>query len=182
MNRKWIWIILAGLLLVGAFIILMNVRQKALDSRPFEVYDYPVGVSVVNGTDYRADTIALSLGHHILGLDSLEIFIFYLPEHINSGELYYYALVERIPFRDYSFLILLDRGLSLTELFTVLSHEFVHIEQYIRGDLQLWNNQAIWKGDTLDLSGIEYRKRPFEKEAYDRQKGMSRKLKDLLYR
>ncbi|HRT03891.1 MAG TPA: hypothetical protein P5513_08125, partial [Candidatus Diapherotrites archaeon] len=62
-----------------------------------------------------------------------------------------------------------------------LSHEFVHIDQYDRGDLKIIGNYFIWKGDTVDMRDVKYEYRPFEKEAFSKQSYITKKLVKLLY-
>jgi hypothetical protein len=182
MKKRGIWIIVAALILVVGFIIFMNIRQKKLDSRPFVVYEYPSSITITNGTSFlKADTIILSLAHHIFEIDTMDILLYYIPDHINAGEMEFYGIVQQMPFDKKKFLILVNRKLNLPKLFETLSHEFVHIDQYSRGDLEIIGKYAIWKGDTIDMTYAKYEDRPFEIEAFSGQSEIAKELKKLLY-
>jgi hypothetical protein len=182
MKKKGVWIVVAALIIVVGFIIFMNIRQKRLDSRPFVVYEYPSSLTVTNGTLFpKADTIILSLAHHIFKMDTLDILLYYIPDHLNSREMEFYGIVQQMPFDRKKFLILVNKNLDFSKLFETLSHEFVHINQYSRGDLAIIGKNAIWKGDTIDMLQVKYEDRPFEREAFSKQSSISQDLKKLLY-
>jgi len=182
MKKKWVWIIIAAIIVLVGFIIFINVRQKKLDARPFNVYEYPETIKIINGTEFsKADTIILSLAHQVFKFDSVQILLYYIPDHLNSGEMEFYGIVQQTPFDKNKFLILVNRKLDLTDLFTTLSHEFVHIDQYKRGDLEIIGKYAVWQGDTLDMTQVKYETRPFEKEAFGNQRVIAKEVKEFLY-
>ena len=76
----------------------------------------------------------------------------------------------------------MNRKLNLTDLFSTLSHEFIHIDQYDRGDLEIIGKYAVWKGNTLDMTKVKYETRPFEKEAFGKQDAIKKEVKELLYK
>lgn len=64
------------------------------------------------------------------------------------------------------------------EILNTLSHEIVHVEQIIRGDLEMHKDHLIWKGEKVMFSHViacqrksteAYRSLPWEAEAYKRQ-------------
>lgn len=181
-RNKWIWIVVAALLLFIWFVIFMNIRQKRMDARPFVVYEYPETIKITNGTTFpKADTIILALAHQVFKMDTVEILLYYIPDHLNSGEMEFYGIVQQTPFDKKKFLILVNRKLDLSDLFTTLSHEFIHIHQYDRGDLEINGKYAIWQGDTIDMTEVKYEFRPFEKEAFGKQTAIKKEVKELLY-
>jgi hypothetical protein len=178
--KKWIWILIALILLIAS-VIFLNRRQRDLDSSPFALYDYPHTISIENNTRFRADTIVLALAHHVFQMDTLDILIHYIPVTINSGSMQFFAIVHPLPFGKNRFLILLNRRMSFTELLISISHEFIHIEQYLNGDLKISGNYAIWKGDTIDMRLVPYEERPFEIEAHRGQGKIYRRVKKYLF-
>jgi len=183
MKKKNLLIILLVVFLIIGALISLVVIQKKRDARPFNTYDFPSTLVVQNATTYdRADTICLYLAHQILGLDTMELMIVYIPEHINSGEMEFYGMIQQIPFGKNQFLILLNKDrVSLTRLKEILSHEFVHMDQYISGDLKLYPGFAIYKGEDVYFGETEYEDRPFEKEAFALQGKFVKKLNKFLY-
>jgi len=178
--RKTLWSIIASALVVG-FIIGMIVWQKKQDARPFNQFDFPETVEVVNHTDFKADTMSMVLAHEILGLDTLNLVITYIPDHINSDELVFLGMIQQIPFKPNQFVLLLKKRMSFSQLKTVLSHEFVHIGQYIYGDLTVYPEYATYAVDTIVFIEVKYKDRTFEKEAFKQQGRMLKKLNRLLY-
>jgi hypothetical protein len=124
----------------------------------------------------------MHLAHSVLGLDTANIMIVYIPEHVNEGEIDFYAIVQYLPFRPNQFLILLTRdGMSMGMLKEALSHEFVHIDQYLSRDLVMYPKYAIWKGEDVYFGEIPYEERPFEKDAFQRQGKYLKSLNKVLY-
>jgi hypothetical protein len=175
------WIVVVAVA-VMTIIAVASLIQKKRDARPFASYDFPQTIVVENTTDYRADTICMHLAHSILELDTINLMLVYIPEHINEGEVEYYAIVQHLPFKKNQFLILLNKDrLSLCKLKMALSHEFVHIDQYLRGDLVMYPLYAIWKGEDIYFGETDYEDRPFEKEAFASQGKYVKKLNKALY-
>jgi hypothetical protein len=175
------WVVLAAVA-VMTIIAVIGIIQKKMESRPFAHYDFPETIVVENSTNYKADTICMYLAHSVLGLDTANIMIVYIPEHLNEGQIEFYGIVQYLPFKKNQFLILLTReGMSLEFLKEVLSHEFVHIDQYLRGDLVMYPLFAIWKGEDVYLMETPYDERPFEKEAFKTQGKYLKQLNKVLY-
>lgn len=70
------------------------------------------------------------------------------------------------------FEIELHPGIGATEILKTLSHEMVHIKQYIYGDVNL--NMTRWKGSRVDEP--DYWVQPWEVEAYGLQPGLWNKF------
>ena len=175
---KKFWIIL-GVVLVIAFFVGIVLWQKKQDVRPFNHFDFPETVKVENTTEYRADTICMVLVNKVFDLDTLNLIIVYIPV-VNTGDNVFYGIVQMAPFKTNQFVLLLKKGMSLTKLKEVLSHEFVHVEQYVSGDLVLWGDSCVYKGEEIILNGYN-KDVPFEKDAFDKQKEINKELKELLY-
>jgi len=172
-------IVIAVLVLIVGIIVL----QKKKDARPFNHIEVPLTIVVENATDYdKADTISMYIANRIFDIDTLNLMIVYIPEHLNEGEMELYGIVQHIPFKKNQFIILLNRkNISLSKLKEILSHEFVHISQYISGDLVVYPNYAVWKGEDIYFGEVAYKDRPFEKEAFKYQGGVMSKLNKMLY-
>lgn len=178
MKKKFLWIVVA-IVFVGLIFGLI-LWQKKRDARPFVKYDFPESISVTNGTGYRADTIAMVLAHKIFNFDTLDIRIFYLPDHISDGDIEFYGIAQQLPFGDHKYLILLGKNMSLSKVKLVMSHEFVHIDQYESGRLEISGKNYIWEGDPGVFEGYDTRA-PFEVEAFTSQAQIKRELNRSLY-
>ena len=180
-KKKWLIIILIVSIVLGSMILLI-IHQNKQDKRPFKKMDFIETISIQNGTKYKKiDTVIYVLAHDIFKLDTININVFYLPDVFKKSDLEYYAIVQQIPFIPSGYLILLKHDMRLPSLKLILSHEFIHIDQYENGYLSVDNKQAIWKGDTIDFKEVKYKDRPFEKEAFDKQRKIYRTLNELLY-
>ena len=70
---------------------------------------------------------------------------------------------------EYDYTIELRKGIKGEDLMRTLIHEFIHIYQYIVGDLRQEHidglgPRMIWKGE--DLTHLDYNDRPWEIEAH----------------
>lgn len=72
-------------------------------------------------------------------------------------------------------ILMIDTRLSLAEAIETLIHEYVHAEQWDRGDVSLKSGTVYWqKSIRMDqaiastTSEIDYRALPWEQEAYER--------------
>ena len=177
MKKGWIVLIVV---LVIAFFVGIIVWQKKQDARPFNHYDFPETIQVMNATDYRADTICMLLANEILGMDTLNMTIAYMPV-IKTKDTEFYGVIQHLPFKPNQFVLLLKKSMSLSKLKETLSHEFVHVGQYVYGDLVLYPSYAVYAGDTVTFD-VEYKDRPFEKDAFKQQTRINKELKELLYK
>jgi hypothetical protein len=117
-----------------------------------------------------------------LGVDTADIIIVYIPKQVNDGEMEFYGIVQHIPFKKNQFVILLNKELNMSKLKETLSHEFVHIEQYISGDLVMYPKYAIYKGEDVYFGEVLYWNRSFEKDALKEQGDVIKELNKLLYK
>lgn len=66
-----------------------------------------------------------------------------------------------------------------------ISHETIHLMQYRSDRIQiLSDSKVLWEGDTLTketIYNIPYQFRPWEKEAFDGEGGLSEKVETILY-
>ena len=68
------------------------------------------------------------------------------------------------------FLIELHPYISGVEILKTLAHEFVHIKQYVEGDLN--DSQTEWKGEAIDSDAVDYYSLPWEIEAFGLEVGL----------
>ena len=66
------------------------------------------------------------------------------------------------------------------ESIKILSHEIIHIHQYYSEELKYFNGKVYWKGDEFDLNSLDYDKRPWEEDAFDREKPLSNAIQSIL--
>lgn len=68
------------------------------------------------------------------------------------------------------FLIELHPYISGVDILKTLAHEFVHIKQYVYGELN--EEQTVWKSVPIDSDSMDYFELPWEIEAYGRERGL----------
>jgi hypothetical protein len=68
------------------------------------------------------------------------------------------------------FLIELHPYISGVEILKTLAHEFVHIKQYVEGDLN--DSQTEWQGEVIDSDSMDYYSLPFEIDAFGKEVGL----------
>jgi len=68
------------------------------------------------------------------------------------------------------FLIELHPYISGKEILKTLAHEFVHVKQYVYGELN--EEQTQWQGQSFDSDAVDYYELPWEIEAYGREAGL----------
>lgn len=61
---------------------------------------------------------------------------------------------------------------TLYDYITFLAHECIHMKQFVRGELKFENGKDIWNGE--DLTGLAYRKQPWEMEAWKGQHSLAK--------
>ena len=63
-------------------------------------------------------------------------------------------------------------------LMSRMAHEMIHVKQFVKGELIITKDgDAIWKGKNLgNWENLEHKKRPWEKEAHAKQKGLRDKF------
>lgn len=83
--------------------------------------------------------------------------------------------------RPRSFLVELQAG-PCDEVISTLAHEFVHIKQYVRGELKSYAKKHKFKGKTYLVEDIDYFDRPWEIEAYGREVGLKHRYSEQFER
>lgn len=71
-------------------------------------------------------------------------------------------------YRNSAFYIFVDEQ-THHEALTIISHEVVHMNQYLNNDLVVEGEQVSWKGEKWNLDNIPYEFRPWEVEAFEKQ-------------
>ena len=89
-------------------------------------------------------------------------------------------LRAHVRYHDSNFYLFTEE-MTRNETIEVLCHEVIHMQQYSSGDLIYDNGDITWKGETLSLTSREYSDRPWENDAFDRQKQLSKLVEKILY-
>ena len=179
MKFKEILIVLLIILSVSLLSILVITKADANDD-PYKQVELTTYNYVLNGTQNNSyDTVA-KVALDAAGIVGVQVFIQELSESAKSqfdGELK--AHVRYFNGQFYLFISNLDHK----EAIEVISHEVVHIQQYLSGDF-VYNqdsNETYWKGELYYPDNIPYERRPWEKDAFGTQSSISNKVSSTLY-
>ena len=183
MNKKLLWFLLP-FFIVLLIIFVTTLKHKELSKLPFNNFTFPSTLNVNNNTEYKkADTIVLVLANKIFNFDTLDILLYDIPNIMNkTSNMDLYAIVQKLPFKNHSYLIFLKPNMDLEKLKLSISHEFIHIKQYENGELILYDRYAIWHDRIIFFKELEYEKRPFEIEAFSKQYKIRKELNKILYK
>lgn len=163
-------------------VIVIAIVYIKSELRPFKRIYFSNDINIYNHSEsLRADTISYILAKKILKFDTLNIFIYNMPENLLKSKLKYSGITEKIKYRDHSYRIFLKKNQSTLKLKLVLSHEFIHIFQYENKLLSVYDDFILYKNDTIDLKNIKYLDRAFEKDAFKYQVPISKYLNKILY-
>lgn len=154
--------------------------------REINTFEFPDTLVVENYTDnWLADTLSMVILNKIMGYDTINLKIYNKPAHINHSDYEIIGFVERNFFDTNSYILYINNNLRFNELKRFISHEMIHIDQLQRGDLiTFFSNYeyTIYKDDTIYFMKVPYKKRPFEVDAYKREREILKKLNNLLYK
>lgn len=171
-----IWKILGVILLIALILILILTTKKEDNSfNQIELSDRNTITNTVNPSYY--DTI-LSVGMDHMDISGYSVLVNKLSDNTKSqfdGDLR--AHIRYVNPNFYLFIDDMDRR----DAIDVISHEIIHMQQYISGDL-IYNKDGNvnWKGDVIDLKSSEYDKRPWESDAFSRQRKLSDSIEKIL--
>ncbi len=174
---------ISALILVPFFLLIVLLILWSTFSSPLEFkkdLEVPEANIVLNySTVEYADTL-VQIGLEYLGISDVKITIVEARPHvinqINPGGITR-AFVVQNPTDIIS--IYIDPSLSKERFIRIIAHELIHIQQIYEGRLKaLTPILSIWEGDTVDVRTWEYINRPWEREAFSRERELARYIKD----
>jgi len=176
--------ILAIFLLIMVVLLIWKSYQEQI---PYNVIPKYTENQIYNQTDFKyADTV-LSLALHLAEVRGVSVVIKELTPEIrekfkeqNTGVELHAAIIG-----GGSQYILYVYQLTRRDALKVMAHEVIHLMQYNSGRLQLLPpDNIVWESDTLktyNLYNIPYAERPWEREAFDGEDGLTDKMEEILY-
>lgn len=171
-TNKILLVILAILLIVGLYLLNKN------SNKPYNkvILSKENHITNVTNTVYL-DTI-INVGLSKLNQSNVSIVILPLTQRQidqfgDNGE-----LKAQIVGKDNQYIIFVA-DLTRSEAITVISHELIHLTQYRSGRLKLTQTGVIWEDKVIDVN-LAYDKRPWELEAFSKQRNLSDKITKVL--
>jgi len=192
MTTKVKWIIGIILLIIIGFILF---RKSFLDGLKFKMnigiyqeqtfkqLDIKTTNMVVNRTEDNYLDSVVYVGLNELGMDSIAVTIRPITDEVKQQFDSEGTLKAHILGRGRQYIIFLD-DMSRDESIKVLSHELIHLRQYVTQKLILHKNEVIWDGEVISeykVSESKYADRPWEIEAFAEQRKLESKIRNILY-
>ena len=192
MTTKVKWIIGIILLIIIGFILF---RKSFLDGLKFKMnigiyqeqtfkqFDIETTNIVANRTEDNYLDSVVYVGLNELGMDSIAVTIRPITDEVKQQFDSEGTLKAHILGRGRQYIIFLD-DMGRDESIKVLSHELIHLRQYVTQKLILHKNEVIWDGKVIsgyEVSESKYNDRPWEIEAFAEQRQLESKIRNILY-
>jgi len=161
--------------LILFFVIVGNTKGEDRPFKQIELSNKNAVNNFENPTYY--DTI-IQVGLDNMGIEGVIVNVMKLSDGARSqfdGELK--AHVRYVGEKFYIFIDDMDRE----EAITVISHEIIHMQQYLSGDLVYDGVNIIWLGQEISLDSKEYEDRPWERDAFRRENELSDNVSKILW-
>jgi len=192
MTTKVKWIIgIILLILIGFILFKKSFRDRlkfkinigTYQEQPFKQFDIETTNMVANRTEDNYLDSVVYVGLNELGMDSLAVTIRPITDEVKQQFDSEGTLKAHILGRDRQYIIFLD-DMGRDESIKVLSHELIHLRQYVTKKLVLHKNEVVWDGEIISeyrVSELKYDDRPWEIEAFAEQRQLENKIRNILY-
>lgn len=176
-NKKLL-IIMATIGLITAGVMFIKSLSKDYNEyfNQVELPNNNLVINRLNNVKYY-DTIT-QVGLTQAGLQDLKVVIDVLPDKLAAnfdgnlkGATVYLNDVYFIFMKEYS------RSLAIE----IIAHEIIHIQQYNTKELYVKDANVVWQNKVYTLNEVEYESRPWELEAFSKQKDLIQKIEKVLY-
>ena len=172
---KKILIILSVLLFI--FFILFQMSNNSVKEKYFNRVELSENNVITNNSLKSYYDTIISVGLDESEIEGIHVVVSELSEGAKqqfSGELQAHVRYYNGVF--YLFVDDFDRN----EAIEVVSHEIIHMSQYVTGVLSYENGYVYWNNNEYDLGSIEYDDRPWEIDAFNRGGFLSQKIQKKL--
>lgn len=177
MKRKNIVIGIIVALLIGLIIYLIS-NQKQQTS--FKSVTLSHNNIITNKTSKSYLDTLVSTGLDVLGLRGEFVMIKTLDPSLKDALGTDTQLRACIIGERNQYVIYID-DLSRYESLTILSHELIHLEQYSSGRLiKMEDHFMMFDGEMYNVDNVQYKDRPWEVEAFNKEKELKTKLEKIL--
>jgi hypothetical protein len=177
MNKKLLIIMaIVGLITAGLFFVKSLSKDHDEYFSHIELPNNNIVVNRLNNVKYY-DTIA-RVGLSQAGLQDLKVIIDTLPAKlINNFE----GNLKGATVYDNGIFYLYIKEYDRQTAIEIIAHEIIHIDQYNRKDLFVLNGNVVWQNKPYNLGDSEYELRPWELEAFNKQRTLIQKIQKILY-
>lgn len=177
-KNKNILIIIAVILVLGLIIFLLTRKEK-----PFNQLNIPITNVVTNKIDKDYIVPIINAGLYQLKIDSVFIIVKPMSEYMvtNGLGVENFELKGTLMGNRQQFMLYLNVS-NRSEAISIISHELIHLTQYHSGRLVKREgfNSVLWEGLIVDVKEVPYLERPWEKEAFSKDKDLEKKIYNML--
>jgi len=198
-KKHWKWIVGILLILLIGYGYWRYTKQEAFyekvknlmeigifEERVFEDIDFETTNIVYNRTDKEFYNEVVQVGLRELGMDSVIVSIREITQEAKDNfdidtELRAHILPNGSRGNNY---VIWIADMGRFESIVVLSHELIHLKQYQNKELIIEEDGIVWKRIKFtyqDISHIDYMIRPWERDAFNKDKALRFKMQDILY-
>lgn len=173
---KKVTVIVLLIILLVTLIFLFTKKEKK-----FKQIELTNTSQIFNSTKYAYYDTIVSIGLSQLGINGVTISIIPLSDkakenflsqggdlnaHIRESQGDYFLFIEPT---------------SKSQSITIISHELIHLQQYHTQKLYYEYGVVYWEGQPYSLDETIYTQRPWEEEAFSKEKDLSQKISNILY-
>lgn len=177
--KKWI-IILFIILIIGIItFFIINQKEKYFNHIIIENTNI---LNTIKNKNYL-DTIIYT-GVKSLEIENLIIVVRPLTQE-NIENLSFDNKLElkaHIQGMDDTYIIWINPNENRSTYIEILSHELIHLKQYYTKELLISDNNIYWKNQIININDYTYENRPWEVEAFFKQKELEKKMLQILYK
>lgn len=198
-KKHWKWIVGILLILLIGYGYWRYTKQEVFyekvknlmeigifEEKVFEDIDFETTNLVYNRTDREFYDEVVQVGLRELGIDSVIVSIRQITQEAKDNfdidtELRAHILPNGSRGNNY---VIWIADMGRYESIVVLSHELIHLAQYQNKELVIEEDGIIWKRIKFtyqDISHIDYMTRPWERDAFNKDKALRFKMQDILY-
>jgi len=178
--KKKIIISLIVIIVIGLITLLIIKTSKKEPEKYFNSVKFNSVNYVNNNTDKNYYDTIIKVGLEKLNLRDVSVLITPLSPSIKSSLGDNYELKAHLRENGDEYVLFID-DVSREESITIISHELIHLKQYLTKELVYSNGIVYWQKKEFVLNDIGYGDRPWETDAFNKEPELSSKIKSVLY-
>lgn len=174
-NNKLLIILGIFVLVLGSFVLYKSQTESEPSFKPVDLQQDNYVLN--NSLPSYYDTI-VSIGLELAGIKGVSVTIEQLSDAAKqsfSGE-----LNAHVRYLNGQFYLFID-PLTKRRAITIISHEIIHMKQYLDGTFQYEDGRITWNGDAYLLEDINYDDRPWETEAFQMESQLASQISEVVY-
>jgi hypothetical protein len=176
MNKNQLIFLIGFVVLSIVFLIVY--KSQTTDEPTFKPVELEQVNSIYNSSlPTYYDTI-VNVGLKLAGIEGISVNVEELSNEAKQafgGE-----LNAHVRYLDGRFYLFID-PLSKRKAITVISHEIVHMKQYLDGTFKYDDGRITWNGQLYLLEDITYDDRPWETEAFQLEGQLASQISEIVY-